>query len=106
MLTRQKLSEEKRIRDKLERDQEESGKLRQRLMEREHELQAMTSLRQQALAEAERSKEVMHDLRKDAENARSQAQRAQGEAERYEMLINENRWKLIHSFLLQISGVR
>ena len=67
----------------MERDQEESGVFRQRLMERDHELQTMTSLRQQALSEIERLKEVMHDLRHDAENARSQAQRAQGETERY-----------------------
>ena len=82
MLFRQKLAEEKRIREDLERDRKENEKLRQHLLERDHELQTMTSLRQQALAEAERSKEVMRDLRSDAENARTQAQRAQGEAEK------------------------
>jgi len=79
---RQKIAEEKRKCENLERDHKENETLRHRLMERDHELQTMTTLRQQALAEAERSKEVMHDLRNDAENARNQAQRAQGEVER------------------------
>ena len=77
------MAEEQRSREKLDRDVEECGVLRQRLMERDHELQTMTSSRQQALAVLEKTKEMMNDLRSDAESARTQAQRAQAETERY-----------------------
>ena len=66
----------------MDEELEESIKTRQKLFEREQELQTMTSLRKQGLAEVERLKEAIRDLRSDVESARNQAQRAQNEAEK------------------------
>ncbi|CAK8689318.1 centrosomal protein of 83 kDa-like isoform X2 [Clavelina lepadiformis] len=77
-----RLAHETQTRQQYERDRDECVTLRQKIHDRESELQAMTSHRQQALAEAERAREAIRDVRSDAEAARMQAQRAQSEAEK------------------------
>ena len=79
---RKQLETELRSKQKMEHEAQDLTSLRQRLLERDHELQTMTSLRQQAVSEADRLKDMMRDLRSDAEAARGQAQRAQADAER------------------------
>ena len=79
---RVRLAHETQTRQQYERDRDECVTLRQKTHDRESELQAMTSHRQQALAEAERAREAIRDVRSDAEAARMQAQRAQSEAEK------------------------